>query len=63
MTAQVCHDWRQLAEAARDEEDPERLMSLIEELNRALEKRAEGLRPQPRKPKANLHPHPVLIAD
>jgi hypothetical protein len=51
MTAQVCHDWRQLAEAARDEEDPTRLMHLIEELNRVLEKRAEGLRPQPSKAK------------
>jgi hypothetical protein len=49
MTGQVCHEWRQLAEAARDEDDPKRLMRLIEELNRALAKRAEGLYPQPSK--------------
>ena len=49
MTAEVCPDWRHLAEAARDEEDPERLMLLIEELNRALATRADSLNPQPRK--------------
>lgn len=47
MTAEVSHDWRHLAEAARDEEDPERLMLLIEELNRALATRADGLNPRP----------------
>jgi hypothetical protein len=47
MTAEVCPDWRHLAEAARDEEDPERLMLLIEELNRALATRADSLNPQP----------------
>jgi hypothetical protein len=30
-------DWKQLAEAARDEEDPKRLMELIQRLNRALD--------------------------
>jgi hypothetical protein len=34
----VDENWRQLAEAARDEEDPERLLQLIEELNQALER-------------------------
>ena len=29
--------WKQIAEAARDEEDPERLLELIKELNQALE--------------------------
>jgi hypothetical protein len=33
-------DWRQLAEAARDEEDPGTLMQLIEDLNRELERSA-----------------------
>ncbi len=37
MTEIDCHDWKQLAEAARDEEDPQKLMDLIQRLNRALE--------------------------
>jgi len=37
MTEIHCHDWKQLAEAARDEEDPQKLMDLIQQLNRALE--------------------------
>jgi hypothetical protein len=37
MTKTDCHDWKQLAEAARDEEDPKRLMELIRQLTRALE--------------------------
>jgi hypothetical protein len=32
-----CHDWKQLAEAARDEEDPKKLLDLIQQLNRALD--------------------------
>ena len=51
MTAELCHDWRHIAEAARDEEDPERLMLLIEELNRALATRSDSLNPQPSKTK------------
>ena len=46
MAATVYYDWRQLAQAACDEEDPRKLMRLIEELNHALEARAQGLRPQ-----------------
>ena len=45
MTETPRHDWKQLAEAARDEEDPGRLMILIEQLNRALEMHMKG--PQP----------------
>src|ERR1700692_4760478 len=33
----VRDDWRKLAQAARDEQDPEKLMKLIEKLNRELE--------------------------
>jgi len=51
MAAHASHDWRHLAEAARDEEDPERLMLLIEELNQALATRADSLNPQPSKAK------------
>jgi len=38
-------DWRSLSEAASREQDPERLISLVEELNRVLLKR-ELLRKQ-----------------
>ena len=37
MTEIDCHDWKQLAEAARDEEDPKKLLDLIQQLNRALD--------------------------
>ncbi len=37
MTEMNCHDWRQLAEAARDEKDPSKLMELIQQLNQALD--------------------------
>jgi hypothetical protein len=48
-------DWRQLAEAARNEENPGKLMQLIEDLNRVLKKSAklgpvnlDPLNPDPR---------------
>jgi hypothetical protein len=47
MAATIYHDWRQLAQAARDEEDPQKLMQLIQELNHALEARAQELCPCP----------------
>lgn len=36
-------DWRELAEAARHEQDPQRLLELISQLNRALEQRRRVL--------------------
>ncbi len=47
MAAIVSDDWRQLAEAARDEQDPKKLRQLIEQLNRELKERAENLYPRP----------------
>ncbi len=38
----VSQDWRILAQAVRDEQDPEKLMALIEELNQALEQRGSS---------------------
>lgn len=38
-------DWRVLSEAASREQDPERLIALVEQLNRVLEQR-ENLRKQ-----------------
>lgn len=46
MVAMDCHDWKQLAEAARDEEDPKRLMDLIQCLNRALDEHMRGSYPR-----------------
>lgn len=37
-------DWRELCEAIMHESDPEKLMDLVNELNRVLEKREEELR-------------------
>jgi hypothetical protein len=46
MTEMNCHDWRQLAEAARDEEDPSKLMELIHQLNRALDEHMKNQFPR-----------------
>jgi hypothetical protein len=40
---------KQLAEAARDEQDPKKLMNLIDQLNHALSKHVKGLYPRPRR--------------
>ena len=45
MTAEDSHDWKQLAEAARDEQDPKKLMDLIQQLNRALDEQTRSLYP------------------
>jgi hypothetical protein len=47
MTEMDCHDWKHLAEAARKEEDPKKLMDLIEQLNHALEESMKDLYRQP----------------
>jgi hypothetical protein len=44
-------DWKQLAEAASTETDPQRLIQLIEQLTQALD--------ESRKPQAQLRPHTV----
>jgi hypothetical protein len=46
MTEMNCHDWRQLAEAARDERDPGKLMELIQQLNRALDEHMKNQFPR-----------------
>ena len=45
MTPQP-NDWRQLAEQASKEVDPQKMMSLVHELNRVLEKREQMSRQQ-----------------
>ncbi|MBV8477455.1 MAG: hypothetical protein JOZ36_12375 [Acidobacteria bacterium] len=44
--------WREIAEEASREHDPEKLKKLSEELERALDERAKRLRPQ-RDPNTN----------
>ena len=50
MTEMPGHDWKQLAEAARDEQDPKKLMNLIDRLNRALEEHVKDLYPRSEEP-------------
>jgi hypothetical protein len=40
-------DWRVLSEAASREQDPEKLIELVEELNRALLRRQVAAQPRP----------------
>jgi hypothetical protein len=44
MTPQNSTDWRHLAEQASKEMDPEKLMSLVNELNRVLEQNEQSSR-------------------
>jgi hypothetical protein len=48
MPAIVSNDWRRLAEAARDEQDPTKLRQLVEQLNCELKARSERLQRRPR---------------
>jgi hypothetical protein len=45
MTPQP-NDWRHVAEQASNEMNPEKMMELVHELNRALEKREQTSRQQ-----------------
>ena len=47
MTENDSHGWKQLAEAARDEKDPKKLMELIQQLNRALDEHIKDSYPLP----------------
>jgi hypothetical protein len=51
MSMTTSDDWKQLAEAAQNEQNPTKLMELINELNHKLEKRARDL---------DIHPSPML---
>ena len=50
MTEMPGHDWKQLAEAARDEQDPKKLMNLIDQLNQALAEHVKDLYPRAEEP-------------
>jgi hypothetical protein len=45
MTEMDCHDWKRLAEAVRDEDDSQKLMELIQQLNLALDKHMKNSYP------------------
>jgi hypothetical protein len=45
MEAQI-QDWRVLSEAASREQDPEKLIQLVEQLNRALLRREMQMQPR-----------------
>jgi hypothetical protein len=47
MPALGCNDWKEIAEAARNEQDPEKLIRLVRELNKTLEEQQmrKGLSP------------------
>jgi hypothetical protein len=45
MTEMDRHDWKRLAEAVRDEEDSQKLMDLIQQLNLALDEHMKNLYP------------------
>jgi hypothetical protein len=47
VTEDNSHEWKQLAEAARDEQDPKKLMELIQQLNRALDEHMKDSFPLP----------------
>ena len=47
MTENHSHEWKHLAEAARDEQDPQKLMELIQQLNRALDQHIKDPYPLP----------------
>ena len=44
MKARSCRDWREVSRAVAGEQDPQRLMELVEELNRLLEERERQLK-------------------
>ena len=48
MKTIVRRSWRELSEAAAREQDPEKLLQLVEELNKALEEEEKRISPPPR---------------
>ena len=46
MKGEKLEQWRQLCELAAIEQDPERLIALVREINRLLEEKEQRLKPQ-----------------
>ena len=64
MKTIVRRSWRELSEAVAREQDPEKLLRLVEELNKALEEEENQLRkqisPPPRVADSQLFTCPAL---
>jgi hypothetical protein len=43
MNEVLCKDWKELSEAASREKDPQKLLELIEQLNKVLDQRAQDM--------------------
>jgi hypothetical protein len=43
MSEVLCKDWKELSEAASREKDPQKLLELIEQLNKVLDQRAQDM--------------------
>jgi hypothetical protein len=43
MSEVLCKDWKELSEAASREQDPQKLLELIEQLNKVLDQRAQDM--------------------
>jgi hypothetical protein len=52
MAEMAQNNWKQLAEAARDEKDSKKLMHLVEQLNRSLDEHMQKTQPQPNETKS-----------
>ncbi len=56
-------DWRELSEAASREQDPKKLLELVEQLDKALEEREKTLK-EKKEPltnrDSNLYPFPTV---
>jgi hypothetical protein len=58
-------DWRELSEAASREQDPKKLLELVEQLDKALEERENTLKEKKEpltKRDSNLYPFPTVRA-
>jgi len=59
-------DWRELSEAASREQDPKKLLELVEQLDKALEERENTLKERKEKKEpltnhdSNLYPFPTV---
>jgi len=48
MRGEKLEQWRQLCELAANEQDPERLLALVKEINRLLDEKEKRLREKPK---------------
>jgi hypothetical protein len=56
MKGQKKEEWMRLCEMAANEQDSEKLLALVKEINRLLEEKEARLRSQPKSPAASPEP-------